>query len=76
MLATFSFFYIRLHRHANDKDVLSNVAAVLGLTVVLASCAIVPVDIFLVSFMKNTDGSYKVLPIQHVCGTNMRLNRF
>ena len=56
----FSFFYIRLHQHRQDKDVPSTIASILGLAVVLVTCAIVPVDIFLVSFMKNSDGTYKV----------------
>ena len=47
--------YLYSHGHTG-----ATVTAILGLTVALLTCAMIPVDIFLVSSMKNGDGTFKV----------------
>lgn len=59
LILLFSFVYIHCHQHRTDGNVCSTIMAFLGLAVALATCALVPVDIFLVSFMKNSDGQFK-----------------
>ena len=52
--------YIRLFQHHESSRVASTLGAVVGLFIALLTTALVPVDVFLVSYMKNADGSYKV----------------
>lgn len=44
-----------------DSTVSSTITGVIALSVTLLTTALVPVDVFLVSFMKNSDGTFKVL---------------
>ena len=44
---------------SQDKAPGSSAIAVLGLTLALMTSLLVPVDVFLVSYMKNPDGSWK-----------------
>lgn len=59
LLLIFSCLYIRYYQNRHECEKSSTVAAVMGLFVSLLTAAVVPVDIFLVSFMKNADGSFK-----------------
>ena len=43
-----------------DSELSSTVTAILALSVTLLTSDLVPVDIFLVSYMKNSDGTFKV----------------
>jgi LMBR1 domain-containing protein 1 len=55
----FSFIYIRCYQSHTDKELCSTLTAIAGLVVALLTCALVPVDIFLASFMKTGDGRFK-----------------
>ena len=48
--------------HPHHIGTGSTVTAVLGLTLALLTCALIPVDIFLVSSMKGSDGMFKARP--------------
>ena len=56
----FSAFYIRYYMSKYDKELSSTLTAILALSVTLLTSDLVPVDIFLVSYMKNSDGTFKV----------------
>ena len=60
LVLAFSFTYIRCYQSRYDKELCSTVTAIAGLFVALLTCALVPVDIFLASFMKKDDGTFKV----------------
>lgn len=55
----FAFLYLRRYRNPYEADNLSFWTSVFALIVVLISSALLPVDIFFVSYMKNVDGSFK-----------------
>ena len=49
-----------MYQSKHESELVSSLTAMLGLAVALVTCALMPVDIFLVSFMKNNDGTFKV----------------
>ncbi|XP_013083911.2 probable lysosomal cobalamin transporter [Biomphalaria glabrata] len=55
----FSGFYIRYFMHKYDSEISVTLSAIFALTVTLLTSAIVPVDIFLVSYMKDSNGNFK-----------------
>ena len=55
----FSFIYVRYFQSKYDSEMCSTIASILGVAVALLTTALVPVDIFLVSFMKDNDGNFK-----------------
>ena len=55
----FSFFYLRRYRNPYETDNTSFWTSVFALIVVLITSALLPVDIFLASYMKNADGTFK-----------------
>ena len=57
----FSWFYIRFYQDHSQSEVSSTLTAIFALFIALLTSALVPVDVFLVSYMKNPDGSWKVL---------------
>lgn len=56
----FSWFYIRFYQDHAQSEVSSTLTGILALAVTLLTTALVPVDIFLVSYMKDADGTWKV----------------
>ena len=56
----FSFIYVRYFQSKYDSEVCSTIASILGVAVALLMTALVPVDIFLVSIMKDSNGEFKV----------------
>ena len=60
LILIFSWFYIRFYQDHAQSEVSSTLTAIVALSVTLLTVALVPVDIFLVSYMKNDDGSWKV----------------
>ena len=56
----FSWIYVRLFQHHELSKVVSTLTAIFGLFITLLTTALVPVDVFLVSYMKNSDGTFKV----------------
>lgn len=55
----FSFFYLRRYRDPYDTERSPFITSVLGLAIVLVTSALLPVDIFLISFMKTPEGQFK-----------------
>ncbi|PVD23009.1 hypothetical protein C0Q70_16270 [Pomacea canaliculata] len=55
----FSAIYIRYYMSKYDSELSTTLTAIFALTVTLLTSDLVPVDIFLVSFMKNQDGTFK-----------------
>ncbi|CAH1773431.1 unnamed protein product, partial [Owenia fusiformis] len=55
----FSFLYIRYYQHKYDKELSSTVTSILALSICLVTSALGPVDIFLVSYMKYSNGTFK-----------------
>ncbi|EDO47438.1 predicted protein [Nematostella vectensis] len=55
----FSWFYIRYYQDHSQSEVSSTITGIIALFIALMTTALVPVDIFLVSYMKNDDGSWK-----------------
>ncbi|XP_066272446.1 probable lysosomal cobalamin transporter [Branchiostoma lanceolatum] len=55
----FSWFYIRYYQSRHDSEVSSTLTAIAALAITLLTSALVPVDIFLVSYMKTSDGHFK-----------------
>uniref|UniRef100_A0A8B9ZIH2 Lysosomal cobalamin transport escort protein LMBD1 n=1 Tax=Anas platyrhynchos TaxID=8839 RepID=A0A8B9ZIH2_ANAPL len=45
--------------HRRESEVISTITAIFALAVALISSALLPVDIFLVSYMKNQNGTFK-----------------
>ena len=43
-----------------DPSKSVTVSGIISLSITLLTVCMVPIDVFLVSFMKNSDGSYKV----------------
>ncbi|XP_072016820.1 probable lysosomal cobalamin transporter [Amphiura filiformis] len=54
----YSFFYIRHYQSKYHSECSSSLAAIFSLTVTLMSIALVPIDVFVVSFMKDENGNY------------------
>ncbi|GBL86202.1 putative lysosomal cobalamin transporter [Araneus ventricosus] len=55
----FSVVYVKKFWCRSERDKCSAVIAVIGISIALLSAFLLPVDVFLVSFMKNSDGSFK-----------------
>jgi LMBR1 domain-containing protein 1 len=43
-----------------DPSKSTTISGIISLSITLLTVCIVPIDVFLVSFMKNSDGSFKV----------------
>ncbi|KAL5022678.1 hypothetical protein ScPMuIL_001833 [Solemya velum] len=59
LILLFSSCYVRYFTSKYDSTVSTTLSSVFALTVTLLTTALVPVDIFLVSFMKTSDGYFK-----------------
>ncbi|XP_064624509.1 probable lysosomal cobalamin transporter [Lineus longissimus] len=59
LILFFSFIYIRYFQSKYDSELSSTIVSIFALAVALFTSALVPVDIFLVSFMKNRNGTFK-----------------
>uniref|UniRef100_A0A8C3LQR8 Lysosomal cobalamin transport escort protein LMBD1 n=1 Tax=Chrysolophus pictus TaxID=9089 RepID=A0A8C3LQR8_CHRPC len=55
----FSWVYVRKYQSRRESEVISTITAIFALAVALISSALLPVDIFLVSYMKNQNGTFK-----------------
>lgn len=58
----FSGFYVRYFMSKYENELSTTLTAIFALTVTLLTSALVPVDIFMVSFMKDANGMFKVSP--------------
>lgn len=59
LILLFSTLYVRYFMHKYDSELVITVTAVVALSLTLLTSALVPVDIFLVSYMKNHNGTFK-----------------
>ncbi|GFT66303.1 probable lysosomal cobalamin transporter [Nephila pilipes] len=55
----FSSLYVKRFRCRSERDRCSSIIATVGISIALLSASLLPVDVFLVSFMKNPDGAFK-----------------
>uniref|UniRef100_A0A8C5A166 Lysosomal cobalamin transport escort protein LMBD1 n=1 Tax=Gadus morhua TaxID=8049 RepID=A0A8C5A166_GADMO len=60
VILAFCWFYIRKYQSRQESEAVSTITAICALAIALITTALLPVDIFLVSFMKNPNGTYKV----------------
>jgi len=54
----FSFLYVRYYQHKSEKEFGTTAVAMVGMVIALLTTALIPVDIFLVSSFKNSDGTF------------------
>ncbi|KAF4071532.1 hypothetical protein AMELA_G00274380 [Ameiurus melas] len=59
VILTFCWVYIRNYQSRQESEVISTITAICALAIALITSALLPVDIFLVSFMKYQNGTYK-----------------
>ncbi|NXD69946.1 LMBD1 protein, partial [Eolophus roseicapillus] len=62
----FCWVYVRKYQSRRESEVISTITAIFALAVALISSALLPVDIFLVSYMKNQNGTFKVWTFKNV----------
>lgn len=55
----FAIYYVRKYTNPSDADKGTTITAVSSLIVALLTCSLLPVDIFIVSSMKYSNGSFK-----------------
>uniref|UniRef100_A0A7N8XID5 Lysosomal cobalamin transport escort protein LMBD1 n=1 Tax=Mastacembelus armatus TaxID=205130 RepID=A0A7N8XID5_9TELE len=60
VILAFCWIYIRKFQSRQESEVISTITAICALAIALITSALLPVDIFLVSFMKYPNGTYKV----------------
>ncbi|XP_031730394.1 lysosomal cobalamin transport escort protein LMBD1 [Anarrhichthys ocellatus] len=59
VILAFCWVYIRKFQSRQESEVVSTITAICALAIALITSALLPVDIFLVSFMKYPNGTYK-----------------
>uniref|UniRef100_H3A135 Lysosomal cobalamin transport escort protein LMBD1 n=1 Tax=Latimeria chalumnae TaxID=7897 RepID=H3A135_LATCH len=59
VILAFCWVYIRKYQSQQESEVVSTITAICALAIALITSALLPVDIFLVSFMKNPNGTFK-----------------
>ncbi|XP_045543084.1 lysosomal cobalamin transport escort protein LMBD1 isoform X5 [Salmo salar] len=59
VILSFSWVYIRKYQSRQESEVISTITAICALAIALITSALLPVDIFLVSYMKHPNGTYK-----------------
>ncbi|CAG2164771.1 unnamed protein product [Oppiella nova] len=55
----FSILYVKRYRNPYESDRGSSITSIVALFVSLLTCALIPVDIFIVSFMKDSSSHFK-----------------
>ncbi|XP_043366374.1 lysosomal cobalamin transport escort protein LMBD1 isoform X6 [Dermochelys coriacea] len=58
-ILAFSWVYVRKYQSRRESEVISTITAIFALAIALITSALLPVDIFLVSYMKNQNGTFK-----------------
>lgn len=58
-ILAFCWIYIRKYQSCQESEAVSTITAIFSLAIALITSALLPVDIFLVSFMKNDNGTFK-----------------
>ncbi|XP_062320462.1 lysosomal cobalamin transport escort protein LMBD1 [Osmerus eperlanus] len=59
VILVFCWVYIRKYQSRQESEVISTITAICALAIALITSALLPVDIFLVSYMKKPNGTYK-----------------
>ncbi|KAG7462788.1 hypothetical protein MATL_G00188470 [Megalops atlanticus] len=59
VILAFCWVYIRKYQSRQESEVISTITAICALAIALITSALLPVDIFLVSYMKYPNGTYK-----------------
>uniref|UniRef100_A0A6I8S8V8 Lysosomal cobalamin transport escort protein LMBD1 n=1 Tax=Xenopus tropicalis TaxID=8364 RepID=A0A6I8S8V8_XENTR len=59
-ILAFCWVYVRKYQSHQESEVISTITAISSLAIALITSALLPVDIFLVSFMKNHNGTFKL----------------
>lgn len=59
LVLIFSGIYIKYYMSKTESEWSTTISAIVALSITLLTTALIPVDVFLVSFMKNSDGSFK-----------------
>ncbi|XP_028922432.1 lysosomal cobalamin transport escort protein LMBD1 isoform X1 [Ornithorhynchus anatinus] len=59
-ILAFCWVYVRKYQSRRESEVVSTITAIFALAIALITSALLPVDIFLVSYMKNQNGTFKV----------------
>ncbi|XP_028406355.1 probable lysosomal cobalamin transporter [Dendronephthya gigantea] len=59
VIFVFSWIYVRYYQDHLESELSTTITSIIALTITLVTSALVPLDIFLVSYMKNTDGTFK-----------------
>uniref|UniRef100_A0AAA9TXY1 Lysosomal cobalamin transport escort protein LMBD1 n=1 Tax=Bos taurus TaxID=9913 RepID=A0AAA9TXY1_BOVIN len=60
-ILAFCWIYVRKYQSQRESEVVSTITAIFSLAIALITSALLPVDIFLVSYMKNQNGTFKTL---------------
>jgi len=78
VIVAFCWVYIRKYQSRQESEVISTITAICALAIALITSALLPVDIFLVSFMKYPNGTYKVtlFPYMSVLDSILHYSRF
>ncbi|KAJ8776927.1 hypothetical protein J1605_014945 [Eschrichtius robustus] len=58
-ILAFCWVYVRKYQSQRESEVVSTITAIFSLAIALITSALLPVDIFLVSYMKNQNGTFK-----------------
>ncbi|XP_018416385.1 PREDICTED: probable lysosomal cobalamin transporter [Nanorana parkeri] len=58
-ILAFCWIYVRKYQSRQESEVVSTITAICSLAIALITSALLPVDIFLVSYMKNENGTFK-----------------
>ncbi|WAR23389.1 LMBD1-like protein [Mya arenaria] len=58
-ILVFSIVYILYYTNRREREWSSAISAIVSLSITLMTIALIPVDVFLVSFMKNGNGTFK-----------------
>ncbi|GAV02179.1 hypothetical protein RvY_12776 [Ramazzottius varieornatus] len=59
VILLFSTFFIRHHQSSNEYETSSSIVAVFALVLTLSTSALLPLDVFLVSWMKTANGTFQ-----------------
>ncbi|XP_013914857.1 PREDICTED: probable lysosomal cobalamin transporter [Thamnophis sirtalis] len=59
VILVFCWVYVRKYQSKRESEVISTITSIFALAIALITSALLPVDIFLVSYVKNQNGTFK-----------------
>ncbi|XP_026550954.1 probable lysosomal cobalamin transporter isoform X2 [Pseudonaja textilis] len=59
VILVFCWVYVRKYQSRQESEVISTITSIFALAIALITSALLPVDIFLVSYVKNQNGTFK-----------------